>query len=331
MSSADYEILGLPSSASIDEVKKTFKKLALKAHPDKGGSHEEWIKLQTAYENIVNPNQNSNQQHEMSIPPVVHTIKISLEQLYNGCTRKLKINRDILCSTCNGSCICKTCSGKGVVIRIIQMGPMVQQMQTPCQDCHGGRKSRGSCNPCKNTGLVKEGKHIEVNVKPGQLNQIFTFPNQGDYQFNSKPGDVIIKVELLPHGSYTPLNGGHLLIKKSIKLQDALMGYSFSFTHLDQRKLNIVVDYIKPGAPYVLYGEGLVRGTTHLVIEFDIVFPDTPDEKWCDIYGARIKDKLDDSYLVMTRLTKPLENNDEEEPTAHGGGGMPHPGQCRQM
>ncbi len=334
MSAADYAILGLTPTASIEDVKKTFKKLALKHHPDKGGSHDEWVKLQTAYEHIVNPTPSSaNQMNEMVTPPVVHTIKISLEQLYTGYTRKLKINRDILCSSCNGACICKSCGGKGIVVRIIQMGPMVQQMQTPCQDCNGGRKSRGSCQACKNTGLIKEGKIIEVNIKPGQLNQIFRFPNQGDYQFNGKPGDVIIKIEPLPHNSYTPLNGGHLLIKKSIKLQDALMGHTLTFTHLDQRKINIIVDYIKPGAPYILHGEGLLKGKSHLVIEFEIIFPETPDMKWCDIYGPRIKDTIDESYMEMTRLTKPLEGNENEDDDENENmnGHIPHPGQCRQM
>ena len=45
-----YEVLGVPKSASATEIKKAFRKLALKKHPDKGGVPEEFKKIQAAYE-----------------------------------------------------------------------------------------------------------------------------------------------------------------------------------------------------------------------------------------------------------------------------------------
>ena len=45
-----YEVLGVPKSASATEIKKAFRKLALKKHPDKGGDPEEFKKIQAAYE-----------------------------------------------------------------------------------------------------------------------------------------------------------------------------------------------------------------------------------------------------------------------------------------
>lgn len=45
----DYEILGLPYGASLDEVKLAFRKLAHIHHPDKGGDAEKFKPISAAY------------------------------------------------------------------------------------------------------------------------------------------------------------------------------------------------------------------------------------------------------------------------------------------
>ena len=59
-----YQILGLDSNASIDEVKKAYKKLAIKWHPDKNSSPEateKFRQITEAYSKIINPNSNDNE------------------------------------------------------------------------------------------------------------------------------------------------------------------------------------------------------------------------------------------------------------------------------
>ena len=43
-----YEILGMDPDSTMDQIKSRFKRLALKFHPDKGGSYPNWHKLKTA-------------------------------------------------------------------------------------------------------------------------------------------------------------------------------------------------------------------------------------------------------------------------------------------
>ena len=54
-----YKILGVKKNASKKEIKKAYKKLASKLHPDKGGNTYLFQQVQNAYENLLNP---SNQQ-----------------------------------------------------------------------------------------------------------------------------------------------------------------------------------------------------------------------------------------------------------------------------
>ena len=61
---------------------------------------------------------------------IVHSIKASLEDLYNGKTVRLAISRNKRCGDCEGrggkegaEKICSDCSGRGVRIQLRQIGP----------------------------------------------------------------------------------------------------------------------------------------------------------------------------------------------------------------
>lgn len=67
---------------------------------------------------------------------MVHEISVTLEDLYNGKTSKMAVNRNVICKQCKGagtksgasSGNCKKCDGKGVKVMLRQIGPgMVQQ------------------------------------------------------------------------------------------------------------------------------------------------------------------------------------------------------------
>jgi curved DNA-binding protein CbpA len=62
-----YETLGVNKNSSQDEIKKAFRKLSLKHHPDRGGNNEKFQKINAAYEVLKDPTK--RQQYDMGIDP----------------------------------------------------------------------------------------------------------------------------------------------------------------------------------------------------------------------------------------------------------------------
>ena len=75
---------------------------------------------------------------------LVHQLSVSLEDMYNGTVRKLALQKNVICDSCEGvggkaGAVqkCPNCRGTGMQVRIQQLGPgMMQQIQSMCQVFH---------------------------------------------------------------------------------------------------------------------------------------------------------------------------------------------------
>ena len=306
-----YDILNIKKDATEIEIKKAYRKLAIKNHPDKGGDPEKFKEISVAYQvlsdpekrktydqfgkDLVNQNMSSppdifsmffGQQHANShnqnkkCKNSVHNIKVSLEDIYNGKKMKINVTRQRL-KYPNGmkqsDCVqtCANCNGQGFITQVRRFGPMIQQSQVKCEKCNGiGKLWNG-------VQTVKESKILEIYISKGiHHGKKIKFDGESDEKPGMLPGDIIFVLHEKKHNIFTRKDND-LLITKKINLSEALCGTEFILTQLDNRKLLIKSEknkIIKPGEIMCIENEGMpmednpyVKG--HLFIMFDIVFP----------------------------------------------------------
>lgn len=330
-----YDILGVSPTASESELKTAYRKLAMKYHPDKNpDAGDKFKEISHAYEVLSNADKRAayDRYGEEGIngegpgmsaedlfsqffgggmfggghggrsrgprrgEDVVFNLSVSLEELYKGKASKIAIQRNVVCTKCNGKGgkevrKCAGCHGSGVKTHIRQMGPMIQQMQSVCNDCQGEGeviKPTDRCEDCKGKKVTKEKKVLEINVAPGSVNgQKIRFAGEADQAPNTVPGDVIVVVNEKEHDFYKR-QGADLHCRVKIDLVTALAGGSFTVKHLDGRILEGTIqpgEVIKPEEIKVIEKEGMPEKDRiylhgHIFVHFDVVFPKA---NWADV------------------------------------------------
>jgi DnaJ family protein A protein 2 len=259
---------------------------------------------------------------------VVHPLKLSLEQLYNGVTKKLAVNRDVV-DTSVPVRDCDGCDGRGTRVQVIRMGPLIQQSQTTCNSCGGeGKKAK----------LKKEREVLEVFVPKGSPNNHkIVFQGKGDESASTDAGDVVFVVQEEAHPRFTR-KGVDLYVKHKITIGEALCGWGMVLEHLDGRKLLIKSSPGEVVKPTLEGGFGLkavrnegmptvknpfVRGNLFIVLE--IQFPDKMEEKTAKMLSSLLPRSPDSTKLPSeedrTYELHHTENIDvKESQRTHGGG-----------
>jgi len=258
-----YEILEVSKNASDSDIKKAYRKLAMKHHPDKGGDQDKFKEISKAYEALGDPEKRAKydkygeegldgdgggdpsdifeaffggggggrrqQQRRQKTKDVVQPIKVTLEQMYNGNTKKLAITRQVIDKK-KGVQECRECDGRGVKVQVVRMGPMIQQMQSACGSCGGQGK----------TFLTKQEREVlEVHIQKGATDgHKVTFREMADEHPDADAGDVIFVLKQQEHADFKR-KGADLFIERKISLVEALCGFELTLTHLDGRKLFI--------------------------------------------------------------------------------------------
>ncbi|XP_046350273.1 dnaJ homolog subfamily A member 1-like [Haliotis rufescens] len=284
---AFYDLLGVNPSSTPDEIKKAYRKLALKYHPDKNPNEGEKFKaISMAYEVLSDPKKRQiyDQGGEDAIKgggtsgegfhspmdifdmffhgggrrqrgpskgkDIVHKVKVTLEEMYNGATRKLALQKNVICGNCEGRggavgavITCSRCDGSGMMIQVHRLAPgMVQQVQSRCSECRGQGEiinPKLRCKTCIGNKVIKERKILEVHIDKGMKDQQqIRFTAEGDQEPGLEPGDIIIVLDQKPHNTFER-HGNDLVMKMNLELVEALCGFVRPVETLDNRVLKI--------------------------------------------------------------------------------------------
>ncbi|KAG0230699.1 hypothetical protein BGW41_002417 [Actinomortierella wolfii] len=224
---------------------------------------------------------------------LLHNLNVSLEDLYNGKSTKLSLEKNVICSHCQGKGgkagavkKCSTCDGRGVKLVVRQIGPgMMQQMQVTCNTCQGEGQTireKDRCKKCKGKKVVNEKKVLEIFIEKGMRNgEKIPMKGEADQEPGVETGDVILVLQQKPHPVFER-KGSDLHCKITLSLVESLCGFSkVLLTHLDGRGIHVespAGKVIKPGQVKKIVGEGMPHfkrpmDKGDLYITFDVEFP----------------------------------------------------------
>lgn len=286
-----YEVLS-------DTVKKQrYDTMGHAAYTRTGGDNPHSYGDASGFEYIFNEmrkeqNRDRNKQHYTKS----HKVKLTVEEIYFGVTKKFRYDRYDKCTPCKGKggedvVRCEVCDGKGVNIKIESTAYGTMQQTFSCNSCGGrGFKISNSCNTCGGNGIVITSTESSVNIPASVMpNQKIVMRDKGSYYKEDgidKYGDLIIIVEVVQDKFQLLPNYG-LISEVIIDYPTLVLGGNIEFTTIDGAKLNVPISkFTQIGRRLKLKGKGLmvkgsdiVRGDQYLQVEVKIPESVTEEEE----------------------------------------------------
>jgi molecular chaperone DnaJ len=316
-----YEILGVKKGATEAELKKAFRKLARKYHPDVNPSDKtaetKFKEMNEAYEVLSDPKK--RQQYDQfghaafdagfgqSAGPgqgfggfsqgadffrsgggagyedifgnifgnrarpsgpakgedITYSVEVDLEDAIFGRTMQVDLQREVTCSTCNGSGAqpgtsrktCPTCMGSGSITQ----GKGFMQFAQPCPTCRGeGTINPNPCRTCGGNGVVQKTERINVKIPPGVDNgsKVRVAGMGGAGERNGPAGDVYIVTKVRSHG-YFERKGDNLYSEAKVTMKEAAFGDKIEIPTVDGTVSLTLPQGVQTGQQLKLKGKGV--------------------------------------------------------------------------
>ena len=260
-----YEILGVEKSATADDIKRAYRKLASKHHPDKGGDTARFQEIQTAYDTLSDTQR--RQQYDMmgQAGPQHQGFGFGPGQFdFSGFQGfgpgdPFMDLRDFF--------------GRGQQRQQRRNKDIVVQHPISLFDSLTGKKETIQYRTSVGTNTT-----VEIEIPPAvNFGYRVRYPNHGDDAVPNLPrGDLILDVSMvLPHNYWVEHNN-LLHTRIEISVWQAIVGGDYYFTNFDGKQFKIKVPAgTQPATKFRLNGQGMMlnkqtRGDMCLVTEINI-------------------------------------------------------------
>ncbi|KAK6160040.1 hypothetical protein DH2020_003421 [Rehmannia glutinosa] len=289
-----YNILNVSRNASEEDVKKSYKRLAMKWHPDKNAvntkeAEAKFKQISEAYDVLSDPQKRQiyDLYGEEGLMSGFYPPPSSKEKGFKFSPRDAE---DIFEEFFGGLDVGKEKSNGGGR-RLKKAAAMETKLPCSLEELYKGSRrkmkiSRTVLDESGKPGTVEE--VLAIQIKPGwKKGTKITFPEKGNHEPGAAPGDLIFVVDEKSHPIFKR-DGNDLIVHQKISLLDALTGKTFNITTLDGRDIPLTVsDIIKPGHEMVIENEGMPLSKEpgkngNLRIKFDVKFPSrlTAEQKY---------------------------------------------------
>ena len=302
-----YKILGVNSNDNSDKIKKAFRKLSLKHHPDRGGDAAEFKKINEAYQTLGDPNK--KQQYDIQKNSPFGSMRMGggggmddiFSMMFGGGIPGMGGRHP------HGGVpgMPFGFGGPGMPHvqvfhngRPVNMGqyrkpsPIVKTINITLEQAYTGLNYPLKIEKWIMEGNVKkmENETIYIDITPGiDSNEIILLKNRGNVMSENNIGDVKVFVKIINNTPFKR-DGLDLIIKKKISLKEALVGFIFDLKHLSGKTYTInnkTGKVVTPDFVKEVENMGMKRTRPHpasplvgkLLICFEIEYPTSITEE----------------------------------------------------
>jgi molecular chaperone DnaJ len=191
-----YKTLGVSDKASPEEIKKAYRSLAKKYHPDKTANNSvaetRFKEVSLAYSVLSSPQRRAEYdaqrlagswfqpfrnfedifQTKKKKEPIVHNINLKIKDFEKGeLEQTVRLNKSEICKPCKGQGVldpklCQSCRGSGVIRNTREFGNMKINDKTNCTSCSGkGIVGIDTCKSCAGKGKLKNTENYKIEIR----------------------------------------------------------------------------------------------------------------------------------------------------------------------